>query len=299
MAQNITIAGASYPNVPAIEVPKTGGGTARFLDPVGSQTYTENGTYDVSTLSQAIVNVNSMPYAFISVIHPAGSTLSISPSVTGSRIIDSTHTVFDIAANGTYTVTAMNGERTAQATATITKEGQIANVGIGLPHYIIQNGGVLSGFNYELTATRWHTTSQTLLSAPTVEDTTVTISSKTYNAKKVRLTSGTNTQGSLHFAVSGCAFLSSINLFHYTVCSVASTPAFFFASKALPVDGVWEDNNIVAFQRFSTGSTPGTTTLDISNDNNDSLYIGVITSRYVNASGTYTGIPNIVNLSIE
>jgi len=33
MAQNVTIAGASYTDVPAIEVPKTGGGTAVFSDP--------------------------------------------------------------------------------------------------------------------------------------------------------------------------------------------------------------------------------------------------------------------------
>ena len=32
MAQDITIAGASYPDVPGIDVPKTGGGTARFVD---------------------------------------------------------------------------------------------------------------------------------------------------------------------------------------------------------------------------------------------------------------------------
>lgn len=32
MAQNVTIAGASYPGVPSIEVPKTGGGTAIFMD---------------------------------------------------------------------------------------------------------------------------------------------------------------------------------------------------------------------------------------------------------------------------
>lgn len=32
MGQNITIAGASYPDVPALDVPKTGGGTARFVD---------------------------------------------------------------------------------------------------------------------------------------------------------------------------------------------------------------------------------------------------------------------------
>lgn len=32
MAQNITLMGASYSNVPAVKLPKTGGGTARFDD---------------------------------------------------------------------------------------------------------------------------------------------------------------------------------------------------------------------------------------------------------------------------
>ena len=32
MAQNITLMGASYSNVPAVQLPKTGGGTARFDD---------------------------------------------------------------------------------------------------------------------------------------------------------------------------------------------------------------------------------------------------------------------------
>lgn len=32
MGQNVTIAGASYPDVPALDIPKTGGGTARFVD---------------------------------------------------------------------------------------------------------------------------------------------------------------------------------------------------------------------------------------------------------------------------
>lgn len=32
MAQNITIAGATYPAVPSIQVPKQGGGTASFMD---------------------------------------------------------------------------------------------------------------------------------------------------------------------------------------------------------------------------------------------------------------------------
>ena len=32
MAQNVTIAGASYQDVPSIQVPKTGSGTATFTD---------------------------------------------------------------------------------------------------------------------------------------------------------------------------------------------------------------------------------------------------------------------------
>ena len=32
MAQNITLMGASYSAVPAVTLPKTGGGTARFTD---------------------------------------------------------------------------------------------------------------------------------------------------------------------------------------------------------------------------------------------------------------------------
>lgn len=32
MAQNVTIAGASYSSVPAVDLPKSGGGTARFVD---------------------------------------------------------------------------------------------------------------------------------------------------------------------------------------------------------------------------------------------------------------------------
>ena len=32
MAQNVTVAGASFTDVPAVDLPKTGGGTARFTD---------------------------------------------------------------------------------------------------------------------------------------------------------------------------------------------------------------------------------------------------------------------------
>ena len=39
MAQNITLLGASYTGVPAVELPKTGGGTATFVDEAEIVTY--------------------------------------------------------------------------------------------------------------------------------------------------------------------------------------------------------------------------------------------------------------------
>lgn len=39
MAQNITLLGASYPDVPAVTLPKTGGGTATFVDEAEVVTY--------------------------------------------------------------------------------------------------------------------------------------------------------------------------------------------------------------------------------------------------------------------
>lgn len=54
---DVSIWGASYSNVPAITLPKTGGGTALFYDDTGSQTITSNNTYDVTGLAQVVVNV--------------------------------------------------------------------------------------------------------------------------------------------------------------------------------------------------------------------------------------------------
>ena len=56
MAQNVTIAGASYQSVPAVDISKTGGGTARFVD-------TSDATATASTIlsgSSAYVNGNKV-----------------------------------------------------------------------------------------------------------------------------------------------------------------------------------------------------------------------------------------------
>lgn len=48
MAQNITLMGADYPDVPAVDLPKTGGGTARFVDALGVVTSVNGETGDVT-----------------------------------------------------------------------------------------------------------------------------------------------------------------------------------------------------------------------------------------------------------
>ena len=55
---NISLFGANYTDVPAVDLPKTGGGTARFHEVSGSQTITTNNTYDVTNLAQVVVSVS-------------------------------------------------------------------------------------------------------------------------------------------------------------------------------------------------------------------------------------------------
>lgn len=69
MAQSITLQGATYPDVPAVDLPKTGGGTARFTDvsdttarvvdvAVGSYFYTSAGVKKEGTADLAVASVS-------------------------------------------------------------------------------------------------------------------------------------------------------------------------------------------------------------------------------------------------
>ena len=57
-APNISLMGATYSSVAGVTLPKDGGGTATFPWVEGSETKTENGTYNVTNLEQLVVNVS-------------------------------------------------------------------------------------------------------------------------------------------------------------------------------------------------------------------------------------------------
>lgn len=54
----VSLLGATYSDVSGVELPKSGGGTAIFPFVEGSDTVTQNGTYDVTALASLIVNVS-------------------------------------------------------------------------------------------------------------------------------------------------------------------------------------------------------------------------------------------------
>jgi hypothetical protein len=70
MAQNITILGASYQAVPAVTLPKTGGGTARFDD-------TTDATADATVINSgatAYVNGSKVTGSQVIQVYRTGST---------------------------------------------------------------------------------------------------------------------------------------------------------------------------------------------------------------------------------
>ena len=55
---NISLWGATYSGAAGVTLPKQGGGTATFPWVEGSETKTQNGTYDVTNLAELVVNVS-------------------------------------------------------------------------------------------------------------------------------------------------------------------------------------------------------------------------------------------------
>lgn len=82
MAKNITLLGASYSDVPAVQLPRTEGGTATFYDASETETITQNGTYDVRYDASVVVNVSGGGGSSINAQAHQSTTRSTSSSYT-------------------------------------------------------------------------------------------------------------------------------------------------------------------------------------------------------------------------
>lgn len=84
MAQNVTIAGAAYSGVPAVDIPKTGGGTARFVDTSDANAAAENIYKNMTAYvnGQKIVGTNegaAKPEQIKTASYDANGTYSVTP----------------------------------------------------------------------------------------------------------------------------------------------------------------------------------------------------------------------------
>lgn len=144
MAQNVTIAGASYAGVPSVEIPKTGGGTALFVDTSGDTVAADKLLYGYTAHNAAgelITGIYSpvMPFAFILATYPAGSTCTC-PTAIGSKNLSATQKLFYVSSAGDYVITATDGTNTATNTVTIGSEGISIATEIKYGLYLIRDG---------------------------------------------------------------------------------------------------------------------------------------------------------------
>ena len=145
MAQNITLMGASYPDVPAIELPKTGGGTATFADPsvttavesdvaAGKIFLKANGEIAVGTAGGSIpctgiaLDYNSISFDTVgeqiqvtATVTPSNTTETLTWSSSNEDVATVVNGLVTIHGIGSATITATCGNQTA--TAAISQTG--------------------------------------------------------------------------------------------------------------------------------------------------------------------------------
>ena len=158
MAQNISLMGASYPNVPSVLLPKTGGGTASFTDVTdttaaasdvasGKYFYTSAGVRTLGTSSGggtdhltllATKNLGTISTSSTSATD-TGQTLEITGFDTYDMLIAICHTTTATNSRHRATVRLINFSATS-STATKTA----TNIATSTQHYKISSSGTLS-----------------------------------------------------------------------------------------------------------------------------------------------------------
>ena len=119
----------------------------------------------VEELEKSEASVGKL-FSVIGVTYPAGSTCTCT---NGSKTLTAKNTsgkaIFVIPSAGTWTVKAVNGNKSASKAVSITAEGQVETVTLTYGLYIFKNGsGLTSGYSIK---------SNSMISAPTVSSDTI------------------------------------------------------------------------------------------------------------------------------
>jgi len=113
MAQDITLCGADYADVPSVELPKTGGGTASFVD-ISGDTVTAGDMLDGVTAhnasGNAITGSISSKAAATYNTSTSDRTISAGQYLSGAQTIKAVTTANITAANVKYNVNAQVGD---------------------------------------------------------------------------------------------------------------------------------------------------------------------------------------------
>lgn len=190
MAKNIDFMGATFPDVPSIRLPQHEGGLVSFDDtsdgnivasdvaqgkigyaqgqkiigtnvpPTGSQTITENGTYDVSSIAEAIVNVAGGGELYVDTVKVTPSSSSTTITFTGLKAepkmfyVRNTTTISLTGTNVNAYVTDIfyNGTSAVGGSVAFTKSNQVYGRVNSSGYTITYSNGTLSIQNYTSTA---------------------------------------------------------------------------------------------------------------------------------------------------
>ena len=210
MAQNVTIAGASYSAVPSIVVPKTGGGTATFVDTTISSNAAA--ASDIANGKFAYVNgtliegtASGGGTAAITIEDTTDSAGGTIRTITALDISDTTATASDVinnkwfyTSNGTKTQGTGSGGITPTGNINITQSGQTdvtnyatATVSAGTAGTPSATKGTVSNHSISVTPSVTNTTGW--ITGSTKTGTAVTVSaSELVSGNKEITTNGTN-----------------------------------------------------------------------------------------------------------
>ena len=250
MAQNITLLGASYSNVPAVDLPKTGGGTATFTDVTdttataadvasGKYFYTSAGVRTQGTGSgggggSAIViedttDSHGGTIREITAVDLSSDTVSAGVLLNGYTAHDSSGT----AITGNYVAP------TPKTADDVTVSGATVTIPAGAYSSQVQKS-VASGTAGTPTASKGAVSNHSIAVTPSVTNTTGYITGSTKTGTTVTVTASELASGNKNITANG----SNIDVVGYSTVSVAVPIVTYYTGSSAPSSSLGSNGDI-------------------------------------------------------